>query len=186
MAILSPTTYNITLGTLIIESAKLTDAAALIELTKTIDSETEFLMRDSGEFKIDMKNEEILINSKRNSESELLLVARVNDKLVGTLRFSSNRYNRYKHKGQYVLSVLKDYWNQGIGTRMIEVMLAWADDYGFLKIKLEVDANNIRAIGLYKKMGFEEEGILRMDKYIGNGTYIDSIAMGRLHYPKSK
>jgi RimJ/RimL family protein N-acetyltransferase len=137
-------------------------------------------MRDSGEFNIDIKNEEKLITSKRNSENELLLVAKVNGRIVGTLRFSSNRYNRYKHKGQFVISVLKDFWGNSIGTLLMETMISWADTYGFIKIKLEVDSNNTRAIKLYEKMGFQQEGILRMDKYIGNNTYIDSILMSRI------
>lgn len=181
MAIILPESYNLKIGKLIIESAKIEDAEELIALTKKLDSETNFLMRDSGEFKIDIKNEERLISSKANDESEILLVAKINEKIVGTLRFSSNRYSRYKHKGQFVISIQKDFWGFGIGSRLMETMINWADGYGFLKIKLEVDSNNERAIRLYEKMGFEQEGILKMDKYIGNNIFIDSIAMGRIN-----
>lgn len=186
MAVILVNKFVLKVGELIIASAQVQEAGELIALTKQIDTETDFLMRDPGEFNIDLKNEEKLINSKRNSESECLLVAKVNGEMVGTLRFSSNRYSRYKHKGQFVISVKKAFWGYGIGGKLIETMLAWADAYGFLKIKLEVDANNDRAIALYKKMGFEQEGLLRMDKYVGNEIFIDSIVMGRINNSKSK
>jgi RimJ/RimL family protein N-acetyltransferase len=186
MAIIKPHYHTLSIGELIIEAARIEDAEELIELVKRLDSETDFLMRDSGEFNIDIKNEEKLITSKRNSDSELLLVARVNKIIVGTLRFSSNRYNRYKHKGQFVISIAKDYWGHRIGSLLMESMINWADAYGFIKIKLEVDSNNERAIRLYKKMGFEQEGVLKMDKYIGNNTYIDSILMSRINLNTKK
>ncbi|MEG2289016.1 MAG: hypothetical protein RSA29_12275 [Clostridium sp.] len=41
--------------------------------------------------------------------------------------------------------------------------------------------NNLIAISLYRKFGFIEEGLLKYDKYLGNGVYVDSIIMGRVN-----
>jgi len=46
---------------------------------------------------------------------------------------------------------------------------------------LEVDSDNLRAINLYEKLEFVQEGILKYDKYLGNGIYIDSIIMSRIN-----
>ena len=59
-------------------------------------------------------------------------------------------------------------------------MLDWADKNKFKKITLEVDDINEKAIKLYQKFGFEIEGKLKNDKYLGNGEYRDSFIMARL------
>lgn len=61
-------------------------------------------------------------------------------------------------------------------------MINWADNTGIVKITLEVDSDNLRAIKLYEKFEFEQEGILKYDKYLGNGLFIDSIIMARVNY----
>lgn len=68
---------------------------------------------------------------------------------------------------------------KGYGSEAIFLMF----DYGFREMNLhkvwcEVYSNN-KAIGIYKKMGFKEEGILR-DNYFCNGKYGDSIVMSIL------
>jgi len=47
------------------------------------------------------------------------------------------------------------------------------------KISLEVLATNTRAINLYKKLGFVEEGRKR-DEVLKNGVYVDSVIMSIL------
>jgi len=43
-----------------------------------------------------------------------------------------------------------------------------------------VDDINEKAIKVYQKFGFEIEGKLKKDKYLGNGEYRDSFIMARL------
>lgn len=57
-------------------------------------------------------------------------------------------------------------------------------EYGFRelnlnRISLQVLATNERALGLYRSLGFREEGRLREAQYKG-GTYIDVVMMGIL------
>jgi RimJ/RimL family protein N-acetyltransferase len=48
------------------------------------------------------------------------------------------------------------------------------------KIQLGVQENNLRAIKLYKSIGFEVEGIAR-SSILTNGRYINALRMGLLH-----
>lgn len=55
----------------------------------------------------------------------------------------------------------------------------WADNVGIKKISLTVVETNIKAINLYKKYGFIEEGVLRNDRLHKDGSYYNTIIMGR-------
>ncbi|MEK4129986.1 GNAT family N-acetyltransferase [Solibacillus sp. FSL W8-0474] len=46
-------------------------------------------------------------------------------------------------------------WGQGIGTKMIQMMLNFLCNKGASKVLLEVKSNNVRAISSYKKCGFK-------------------------------
>ena len=43
----------------------------------------------------------------------------------------------------------------GIGTALFEEMIAIAQDWDIMQLELEVFEGNDRAMGLYRKMGFE-------------------------------
>ncbi len=47
------------------------------------------------------------------------------------------------------------------------------------KISLQVLETNEKAINLYKKLGFEVEGVLKNDKRLLDGKYYNTVVMGR-------
>ena len=180
MALIERQVYDIEIGKLIIETARINEAKEIINFVKAVDNETDYLTRETGEFNISIEEEREFIRDKEKSSNSIFLTAKVNGKIVGTIGFSGNSLKRYRHKGQFGIAILKDYWNYGIGSKMLSVMLDWADKNEFKKITLEVDDINEKAIKLYQKFGFEIEGKLKNDKYLGNGEYRDSLIMARL------
>ena len=74
----------------------------------------------------------------------------------------------------------KSYWNQGIGTEVMLLMLKHG--FGTLnlnRIYLEVYENNPRAVRAYEKAGFIHEGRKRQGMY-KEGQYIDILQMSVL------
>ena len=181
MAVIKSKQYNLSIGELIIESAQKEDAEKIISFIKQVDSETNFLMRESGEFNMSVESERNFIENKLSNDVEVFLIAKVDGEIAGTLGFASIPYNRYKHKGEFGISIIRDFWNNSIGYKLIDTMVNWADNTGIVKITLEVDLNNFKAINLYKKFGFKQEGLLKYDKFMGDGIYIDSIIMARIN-----
>eukprot|EP01035_Chromulina_nebulosa_P016920 gene16920-22411_t len=53
------------------------------------------------------------------------------------------------------LSVNPTYRNKGIGTKLLEEAITKAKDWGHEQVYLEVEDDNISAINLYKKLGFQ-------------------------------
>jgi putative acetyltransferase len=88
---------------------------------------------------------------------------------------------RRSHVRGLAIAIASGFQGRGLGRRMMARLLDWADNWGgVLRIELNVQADNERAIALYKSLGFVEEG--RHRSYaLRNGLYVDSLSMGRLH-----
>ena len=142
MALVEKQVYDIEIGKFIIEPARIDEAKEIINFVKAVENETDYLMRETGEFNISIEEEREFIRDKEKSSNSIFLTAKVNGKIVGTIGFSGNSLKRYRHKGQFGITALKDYWNYGIGSKMLSVMLDWADKNKFKKITLEVDDIN--------------------------------------------
>lgn len=69
----------------------------------------------------------------------------------------------------------------GIGTNLLKETIRWADTNDIKKITLSVLETNEKAIILYKKYGFEEEGLLKKDKLLTDGNYYNTIIMGKFN-----
>ncbi|HEY2575756.1 MAG TPA: ribosomal protein S18-alanine N-acetyltransferase [Streptosporangiaceae bacterium] len=67
-------------------------------------------------------------------------------------------------------------WGQGIGSALLEALLAEAGSRGCVEVFLEVRVDNLRAQGLYARYGFSQIG-LRRGYYQPSGT--DAIVMRR-------
>ncbi|MES2607961.1 MAG: GNAT family N-acetyltransferase [Pseudomonadota bacterium] len=106
-------------------------------------------------------------------------VALDNEKVIGWCDISSFDRPVSKHSGTLGIGILKPYRGQGIGKKLINTTIAAAKESGLTRVDLTVRENNTNAIALYKKVGFEIEGVLRNAIRI-DGLYTNSIAMAML------
>jgi RimJ/RimL family protein N-acetyltransferase len=67
---------------------------------------------------------------------------------------------------------------KGIGSALLEALIAWAEADGSHKLELRVWPHNAAAIALYEKFGFEREGYLKSHYMRANGELWDCIVMG--------
>ena len=88
---------------------------------------------------------------------------------------------RQAHTRMLGISVGKAWQGQGVGHHLMMALLDWADNWaGVLRIELCVYTDNKRAIVLYQRHGFVQEGVIRAHA-LRNGAYVDSVLMARLH-----
>lgn len=164
-----------------IRSAIEKDAKDLSELRLQIDGETENLDRQKGEAIIDIPGFEHIIKTDSEQPRNLFLVAAVHDRIVGFSRCEGIYLNRFSHKVEFGVCVLKNFWGYGIGKNLLKQSVSWADANGIKKMALNVLETNGKAIELYKRFGFGIEGILKNDKILADGNYYNTIVMGRFH-----
>jgi RimJ/RimL family protein N-acetyltransferase len=70
----------------------------------------------------------------------------------------------------------KDCWGQGIGAEALRLVLRKAAGLRLRKVLLEVASDNPRAIALYRRAGFDTEGVLRRQLPRGS-SFVDVLIM---------
>jgi len=100
--------------------------------------------------------------------------------VVGWVYLFHDQKPRQMHTGSVAIAVHPRFWGLGVGTRLMEMILDVADNWLNLKrVELDVNTDNLPAVRLYEKLGFEVEGTRRMHVY-GNGRWADSHIMSRI------
>ena len=137
--------------------------------------------REQGEAYIDEEGFKRLIKEDTEKSHNLFLVCEVNGKIVGFSRCEGNELKRIAHKVEFGVGIFKDFWGYGIGTNLLKESIRWADANNIKKMTLNVLETNEKAIMLYEKLGFEQEGVLKNDKLLSDGNYYHTIVMGRFN-----
>lgn len=110
----------------------------------------------------------------------LSLVAEIDGAVIGVASLHPlNDSLRQSHVRALGITVAQSAQGSGVGTALMQGLLDWADQWAQVKrIELRVNVDNLRAIALYKKFGFVEEGRM-LGECFRAGQYVDAYAMAR-------
>ena len=104
------------------------------------------------------------------------LVAVADGELIGALHLGISRHGF----GDIGMTVARDWRGRGVGSALLGAAIEVGRDQGLHKLSLSVFPHNARAIALYRKHGFVEEG-RRIKQYRRqSGELWDAIDMGLL------
>ncbi|WP_419880525.1 N-acetyltransferase family protein [Peribacillus sp. B-H-3] len=163
-----------------IRLAKEFDAEAIIGIRKEIilsKTTSKFFVSSPNEIPSNVNKEREKIR-KSFEKSNLYIVFEVEGNVVGFLVFNRYEHERLKHAGSLGMGIREEYTNQGIGTKLIEFLFSWAKKQKSIeKICLEVVSVNERAIKVYRRLGFVEEGRQKNQIKYEDGSYGDDILM---------
>lgn len=125
--------------------------------------------------------EEELIKEKiiNRGKNQYWYVAEENGKVIGLGILMNHGNLRRKHVGVITLMVNSDYQNKGVGSLLMDKLINLSESLNIIRLELCVFRDNYKAINLYKKFGFKEEGI-KVKSALKNGEYIDEIMMARI------
>jgi RimJ/RimL family protein N-acetyltransferase len=167
-----------------VRRAKTEDAAAALRYVKPFFEEPDLAVTYApGEFGMSLEEEEQWIDSHLKPNT-LLLFALSNEQVIGSLGFQAGTLERTRHAGVLGVSVANEWRQVGVGSVLIERLIAWAKAHPEIeRVGLDVFATNTKAYELYRRFGFQEEGRRRRAIRLGDDR-VDSIQMGLLLPPK--
>jgi RimJ/RimL family protein N-acetyltransferase len=158
-----------------IRAAVATDAATLWDAERRTALTPGLLAARPGEIPVERFEEKIvaLVDKGRYLVAELdgTAVGHALLEPLGTLAATAHVYSLtiVVHPGRL---------GQGIGSALLRDLLDWATrDDRVAKVELRVRSSNTRAMALYKRFGFVEEGRFRRRLRMEDGTFIDDISM---------
>lgn len=166
-------------NTYLIREAVPDDAEKMISYLNQVGGESDNLLHGKNEFAVPVEGVKRKLAMSKDSENSVVLIALENDEIIARAEIDGYYPARIRHRAMFSISVRKDYWDQGIGTEMIENIFEQAKKMKIRIIELEVIADNVRAIHLYHKMGFVDIGTYK-DYFFVNGMYKDAMVMQKL------
>ncbi len=108
------------------------------------------------------------------------LVAELDGRVVGSIGLSREPWHRRHHAAGVGMAVHDAWAGRGVGTALMAAVVDLAERWwNIRRLELNVYADNIRAIALYERFGFEREGLMRAYAW-RDGAYVDSLAMARV------
>lgn len=152
---------------IVIERATTADTAAILEYLKQVGGETDNLTFGAEGMPFTQEDEADYIAQIEQSCDDIMLVAKDKGIIIGNASLS-RLPRRMRHRGDFSVSVAKAYWNKGIGGQLLSKILEFAKENAFEVIDLQVRSDNLRAIHLYKKYGFQKIGTHPAFFKIGN------------------
>jgi putative acetyltransferase len=83
-----------------------------------------------------------------------------------------------RHVATLGMAVESSWRGRGVGSALMVAAMQWARNWGVEKVTLEVYPSNDRAVALYRRFGFVEEGKLARQSRKSYG-YEDELIMSR-------
>lgn len=186
MALFGPENFKLKDGSeVVIRNLTAADAPACLDFYDAISSETTHTLKD-GQNKPPLEACAKMYEEEKADALALRLGVFFRDKMIANLGFYANRASHpwLRHIARFGMGIRKEYWSQGLGSRLLEIMEAHALANSFARIEAEVRTKNEQGVALYRKAGFEIEGTRRSAAFI-NGEYQDEYHIGKLLGGKS-
>ena len=160
-----------------IRDARVEDAPILVKAEKEIAKIPGFLISRPAEL-IQELFEATIIECNEDHLGKYL-VAEKDDKVIAHGFLAPMELKAVSHVASLTIVVHEGFQTQGVGRGIVEDLIVWAKKSSKIeKIQANVRDSNEKAIALYKKLGFKEEGRLLQQVKISDDYYLNEIIMG--------
>jgi len=159
---------------IIIREAHKDDAIIIKKIVESVAAEKYYAVQEHSREDWNSAIKEI------NERKGLIIIAEANGNPAGMAYIVPGKFKKNKHVGFLGISIFKTFRRISAGTALMGYILDWSKKQKELeKISLTVFSTNKAAINLYKKFGFEIEGISKKQFKIA-GKYVDEVIMGKI------
>ena len=122
--------------------------------------------------------QEALIRAWRADPRSLLMLAWIDDRLIGASSLIAGDRFKCRHSSDFGTTVAAAWRGRGLGRAMLDTMLRWArENPEILRVTLDVMAPNAVARRMYIEAGFREIGVQRRAYRQPDGAFVDGVPM---------
>lgn len=167
--------------TALIRSPKDDDIQGMLDYLYIAAGETDFMISYPEECsKHTVEGEKALFDRMNEADNEAMLVCVVEGKVAGNCQITWSNKMKIRHRASIGIALLSEFWNQGIGTRLLQELIHIAEENpNITQIELEFIEGNSRARGLYEKMGFRITSMMPNAIRLKDGTLLNEYSMIR-------
>ncbi len=152
------------------------DAEQVVNYMHLVAAESDNLTFGAGEFSMTTEDEANFIQAAANAPRSYFAGGFIGNTLVSVANLRGETKARLQHNCEIGISVLQEFWNNGIASAMLIELIRFATEIDMRAIHLLVNAENKPAIRVYEKYGFEHVG--HHNGYMNiNGRYLDCYLM---------
>ena len=165
----------------LIRSPRDEDIPGMLDYLYQSACETEFILRYPEECgKYTAEGEKALFDRMNASDRDAMLVCIVDGRLAGNCEISWSNHFKTQHRASIGIALLREYWGQGIGTRLFQELIRIAEENkNVLQMELDFIEGNTRARALYEKMGFRISGVRANAIHLKDGRFLNEYSMVR-------
>ena len=140
---------------MIISKIQASESNEFVKLVSQLDNETKFMLFESGERQITVKD--IETRCSYDESNGIFIGVEEENKLLGFISASRGMGTRSEHTAYIAIGIIQKYVNKGIGKLLFEEVEKWALKYTVNRLDLTVLTQNEIAINLYEKIGFKSK-----------------------------
>lgn len=129
-----------------------------------------------GETIADIVDHENVLLRHNDLESRVFFVATVEGDVVGWVHLNHPEIEKLGHTAELTVGVLEEYRGHGLGSRLLERGLEWAEENGFEKVYNSVPSTNETAIEFLESHGWDTEAVREKHYKIGD-KYVAEVMM---------
>ena len=118
---------------LLIREAEVEDAAELVAFLNRVSVETDFTSLDRNGILMTDTEMELFLDKQAHSENQITLLALLNDEIAGLVNITADQRKRVRHIGDLFIVIGQKYWNNGLGSLLLEEVVEWAQASGILR-----------------------------------------------------
>jgi len=158
-----------------IRQARQEDLTGLVGAIRDVAEEGTYIEAETVADVVD--HEEVLLRHNE-LESRIFFVATIEDEVVGWVHLDVPEVGKLAHTAELTVGVLNEYRGRGIGNRLLERGIDWANENGYEKIYNSIPATNDTAVDFLESNGWETEAV-REDHYKVDGESVDEVMLAR-------
>ena len=135
------------------------DAQASLDVFVRTHEQTDELLSYPDEITFTAREQADYLQKKTDSRGEIEILAIVDGTVAGLggIECVGTQY-KLRHRAEFGVSIDRSYWRLGIGRALTEACIECAKRAGYAQLELEVVADNVAALALYRSAGFTECG----------------------------